>query len=92
MSKPTNPAAPTPIAISIDDIPASVRKAAFGNGRTFEETMREQMRGYLSGRELDAMISGAINEMAKAVAKGEMIPILSHRGIVGYHPNEIKGS
>lgn len=90
--KRTDTAAPTPLAISINDIPPSVRKNAFGNGLTFEQTMRQQMRNFLSGQALDDMIAGAIDEMAKAVAKGEMIPILSNRGIVGYQPNNFKGS
>lgn len=86
-AKPPTKSTERVLAISLDSLPARIREAAFGTGQTFEEGLRAQMSRWCSPEQLDSIVRQALDSTAVEVAAGRLTPIISNRGVVGYHPN-----
>jgi hypothetical protein len=73
--------------IDINDIDPEVRKAAFGDGLTYLERFRNGLLRWMPEVQVDALVQQHVNDVKRHVETGDMTPIVSSRGIVGYQPS-----
>lgn len=72
--------------IDINDVDPATREAAFGDGLTADERMERSVGQYVTAEQLLAMQRSVRDEMQRQVERGEMVPVVSTRGVVGWHP------
>jgi hypothetical protein len=73
--------------IDINDIDPEVQRAALGDGLTYLERFRNGLLRWMPEDQVDALVQQHVNDVKRHVETGDMTPIVSSRGVVGYQPS-----